>query len=68
MAEEFFDDDEFDALFQEQGVGSSAGGRETDASESGPVEDVAEAVVFGRSGGRLRGAPMSFRVGGSLNS
>lgn len=43
VVEEFFDHDEVDALFQEQGRGGVAELVEADASEPGPVEEAAEA-------------------------
>ncbi|GGU50337.1 hypothetical protein GCM10015534_59530 [Streptomyces diastaticus subsp. diastaticus] len=44
VSEEFLDDDEVDALFEEQGGGRVPEVVEADASESGPVEEVAEAA------------------------
>jgi hypothetical protein len=43
VAEEFFDHDEVDALFQEQGGGGVPEVVEADAAEAGPVEEAAEA-------------------------
>ncbi len=44
VAEEFLDDDEFDALFQEEGGGRVAEVVEADAPEPGPVEEAAGEV------------------------
>ncbi|GBQ04459.1 hypothetical protein SSP531S_59560 [Streptomyces spongiicola] len=41
VAEEFLDDDEVDALFQEQSRGRVAEVVEADGSEAGPVEEAA---------------------------
>jgi hypothetical protein len=44
VAEEFLDDDEVDTLFLEQGRGRVSEVVEADATESGPVEEAAEAA------------------------
>ena len=58
VAEEFLDHDEIDSLFQEQGGGRVSEVVEADASESGPVEEAAEAAGevgrVERSAGRRR--------------
>lgn len=62
VAEEFLDDDEVDALFQEQGVGRVAEVAETDLPESCLVEEAAEAA------GQVAGVERPARRGGEDES